>query len=124
MIKDKGAAGFVIDGEIRNYEGTPETSLPVWRAGLCPNSPYSNGHARVGLGAGVVGRHVSSSDIIVADINGVVVVPFGQFDGVITQLATIHAAEAALDEEVQNGFYETPAIEAMIRNGRAVLFRD
>ena len=124
MLKNKGAAGLVTDGEMRDYEGILETGLPVWCTGLSPNSPYSNGPARVGFGAVVGGRHVSSGDIIVADINGVVVVPFARIDEVIAKLATIQAAEAALDMKVQNGFCEMPAIEAMIRDGRAVLVRD
>lgn len=119
MLKNKGAAGFVTDGEMRDYEGILETRLPVFCTGLSPNSPYSNGPARVGFGAVVGGRQVQSGDIIVADINGVVVVPFSRIDEVIATIGEISAAEDALDEKVRNGFCEMPAIAAMIADGRA-----
>jgi 4-hydroxy-4-methyl-2-oxoglutarate aldolase len=121
MLKNKGAAGFVTDGEMRDYEGILETRLPVFCTGLSPNSPYSNGPARVGFGAIVGGRNVQSGDIIVADINGVVVVPFARIDEVIATLNEISAAEDALDEKVRNGFCEMPIISEMINDGRAVI---
>jgi regulator of RNase E activity RraA len=73
----------------------------------------------VGFGAVVGGRQVQSGDIIVADINGVVVVPFSRIDEVIATIGEISAAEDALDEKVRNGFCEMPAIAAMIADGRA-----
>ena len=53
MLKNKGAAGFVTDGEMRDYDGIVETGLPVWCTGLSPNSPYCNGPGRVGFGADI-----------------------------------------------------------------------
>ena len=43
MLKNKGAAGFVTDGAMRDYEGIPTVGLPVWCNGLNPNSPYPTG---------------------------------------------------------------------------------
>ncbi|MDV7271592.1 RraA family protein [Thioclava sp. A2] len=121
MLKNKGAAGFVTDGEMRDYEGIIETGLPVWCAGLSPNSPYANGPARVGFGAVVGGRHVASGDIIVADRNGVVVVPYAEIDAVIAQLQVIKSLEDALEAKVKAGFCQMGAIAAMIADGRAVV---
>lgn len=120
MMKNKGIAGFVTDGEVRDYDGIVETGLPVWCAGLSPNSPYSNGPGKVGFGAVAGGRHIESGDLIVADRNGVVVVPFAQIDAVITKLADVQALEAGLEEKVKSGFCQMAAIEEMLANGRAV----
>jgi len=121
MLKNKGAAGFVTDGEMRDYDGIVETGLPVWCTGLSPNSPYSNGPGRVGFGADIGGRQVESGDLIVADRNGVVVVPYAQIDAVAEKVRHVTSLEAALEEKVQDGFCQMQAIEDMIADGSAVV---
>lgn len=121
MLKNKGAAGFVTDGEMRDYDGVVETGLPVWCTGLSPNSPYSNGPGRVGFGADIGGRRVESGDLIVADRNGVVVVPYGQIDAVAEKVRHVASLEAALEEKVRDGFCQMQAIEDMIADGSAVV---
>lgn len=119
MMKNKGVAGFVTDGQMRDYPGILAAGLPAWCAGLSPNSPYSNGPGKVGFGAVVGGRHIETGDMIVADRDGVVVVPFAMIDMVIAQLAAIQKLEDTLDAKVQAGFCEMPAIEAMLADGSA-----
>lgn len=124
MLKNKGAAGFVTDGEMRDYDGIVAVGLPAWCTGLSPNSPYSNGPARVGFGAVVGGVRIESGDLIVADRNGVVVVPFARIDAVIEKLAHVSGLEAALEAKVKDGFCQMQAIEEMIADGRAVVVED
>ncbi len=121
MMKNKGAGGFVTDGEMRDVEGIIEVGLPAWCSGLSANSPYSNGPGRVGFGAVVGGRHIESGDLIVADRNGVVTIPFQQIDAVIAALAAVREAESALEQKVGAGRADMPAIEAMLEDGRAIL---
>lgn len=124
MLKNKGAAGFVTDGEMRDYDGIKETGLPAWCTGLSPNSPYSNGPARVGFDAVIGGRRIASGDLIVADRNGVVVVPFAEIDAVIEKVAHVRELEEALETKVKDGFCHMQAIEDMIADGRAVIEKD
>lgn len=112
MMKNKGVAAFVTDGQMRDYPGIVGAGLPAWCAGLSPNSPYSNGPGKVGFDAVVGGRHVETGDMIVADRDAVVVVPFDRIDAVIAQLEAIRKLEDELDAKVQGGFCEMPAIEA------------
>ena len=121
MMKNKGVAGFITDGQMRDYPGIVAAGLPAWCAGLSPNSPYSNGPGKVGFGAVVGGRHVETGDMIVADRDGVVVVPFAMIDAVIAQLAAIQELEDTLDEKVQNGFCEMAKVQAMLEDGTAKL---
>jgi 4-hydroxy-4-methyl-2-oxoglutarate aldolase len=121
MMKNKGAAGFVTDGAVRDYEGIVETGLPVWSAGLCPNSPFSNGPGVVGYGAVVGGVRIESGDMLVADRNGVVVVPFARLDEVIATIAHIKTLEETLEARVADGYCDMPAIDDMIKDGTAVV---
>lgn len=121
MIRNKGGVGFVTDGPMRDLTGMREVGLPAWCNGLNPNSPYSTGPGRVGHSASVGGQIVNSGDIIVADENGVVVVPFARIDDVIAKLDAVSAAEVALEAKVKAGFSEQTRIIAMLADGRAVI---
>lgn len=121
MMKNKGVAGFVTDGQMRDYPGIVAAGLPAWCAGLSPNSPYSNGPGKVGFGAVVGGRHIETGDMIVADRDGVVVVPFAMIDTVIAQLAAIQELEDALDAKVKSGFCAMTNVQEMLEDGTAKL---
>ncbi|SEW32441.1 4-hydroxy-4-methyl-2-oxoglutarate aldolase [Cognatiyoonia koreensis] len=121
MIRNKGGAGFVTDGPMRDLTGIRDVGLPAWCSGLNPNSPYATGPGRVGYGASVGGQTVESGDIIVADENGVVVVPHAQIDTVIARLDAVRAAEISLEAKVKAGFSEQAKIVEMLADGRAVI---
>lgn len=121
MMKNKGIAGFVTDSEMRDYHAIVEVGLPAWCTGLNPNSPNGTGPGRVGFAASVGGRIVASGDMIVADENGVVVVPFAQIDTVIADVARVMEMEAELEVKVKNGFDSFLDLDEMIADGRAVM---
>lgn len=123
MLQNKGAAGFVTDGEVRDYDGIVKVGMPVWCTGLSPNSPYSNGPARVGFGADVGGRRIESGDLIVADRNGVVVVPHLEIDAVAKQIVHVQQLEAELEAKVANGFCEMTAVAELIDTGKAEVIK-
>ena len=67
---------------------------------------------------------IESGDLIIADVNGVVVVPFAKIDHVIAKLAEVKALEDALEAKVKSGFCTMAAIEEMLSDGRAVMLDD
>ena len=103
MMKNCGAAGFVTDGPMRDLAGIMDVGLPSWCTGLNPNSPFGTGPGKVGLPVTLAGQRVETGDMIVADADGVVVVPFAQIDAVIARVAEVAELEHALDAEVAAG---------------------
>lgn len=103
MMKNAGAAAVVTDGPARDYAGIRAVGLPLWCSGLTPESPYAKGPGRIGFAVQIGGREVESGDMIVADRDGVVAVPFERIDAVIENLARVKQAEAALDAEIAAG---------------------
>ena len=103
MMKNAGTAGFVTDGTLRDANGIENVGLPVWATGLCPASPVSSGPGRVGFAVHLGGQQVNTGDMIVADRDGVVVVPFMQIDTVIAQIQAVMTLEEALDARVNDG---------------------
>lgn len=103
MMKNCGAAGFVTDGPVRDYDGIVAAGLPVWCRGLTPASPFSNGPGSVGFPVQIGAQTVATGDMIVADRDGVVVVPFERIDEVIAATKHVAELEQALDAEVADG---------------------
>ena len=103
MMKNCGAAGFVTDGPVRDYEGIVANGLPVWCTGLTPASPYSNGPGAVGFAVQIGGQEVNSGDMVVADRDGVVIVPFEEIDETIENIERVKTAEHQLDAGVAEG---------------------
>ena len=103
MIKNNGGIGLITDGPMRDLEGIIETGLSCFCTGLNPNSPYNSGPAKIGYPTEIGGKTIHSGDIIVADADGVTVVPFNKIDEVIEKLDRIIELENAMDEKVKNG---------------------
>lgn len=123
MLKNAGGAGFVTDGPMRDYDGIVAVGLPAWCTGLTPNSPYANGPGRAGEEVQIGGRIVHNGDMIIADRDGVVVVPFARIDEIIDRIAEVTRLETELDAEVAQGLSHVPAITEMIASGAAT-YRD
>ncbi len=103
MARNAGAAGLVTDGMARDLDGIEAIGLPLFCAGITPNSPFGKGPGTVGLPVVVGGRPIESGDMIVADRDGVVVVPFARIDALIARLQDIRTLETELDAKVSEG---------------------
>jgi 4-hydroxy-4-methyl-2-oxoglutarate aldolase len=103
MMKNSGATGLVTDGPVRDYDGIVEVGLPVWCTGLTPASPYSSGPGSVGFAVQIGDQEVETGDMIIADRDGVVVVPFERIDETISNLEHVKEAEQEHDAKVANG---------------------
>ncbi|MDQ2090667.1 RraA family protein [Marimonas arenosa] len=120
MMKNNGAAGFVTDGPVRDYEGIVPVGLPVWCAGLTPASPHMSGPGSVGFPIQIGGQEIETGDMIVADRDGVVTVPFERIDEVIQKLAHISELETSLDAEVAQGLKVPNWVEEYLASDNTV----
>lgn len=118
MLRNGGGAAFVSDGPVRDYTGLIAVGLPVWCTGLTPASPFTTGPGRVGLPIQIGGQRVESGDMIVADRDGVVVVPFARIDEIISALGKIRSLEEELDAKVAAGQTVSPKFIEVLEDGR------
>jgi 4-hydroxy-4-methyl-2-oxoglutarate aldolase len=103
MARNRGVAGLVTDGLVRDKVGILAVGVPVYCAGLTPNSPVRNGPGTMGLPVVLGGVTIASGDVLVGDDDGVVVIPRADLGSVIAKLADVRAAEAALEAKVKAG---------------------
>ena len=94
--KVKGVVGFVIDGAVRDATGLEEYAMPVYARALTPAGPYKDGPFALAASVAVGGVVVKPGDIVVADEDGVVVVPLEQADLVADVAEAKHASELAI----------------------------
>lgn len=123
MMKNCGATGFVTDGPLRDYDGIIKVGLPVWCTGITPASPHMSGPGTVGFPIQVGAQEVETGDMIVADRDGVVVVPFERLDEMIKNLERIRRAEQAQDERVAGGMRAPDWVGELLASDR-VIYKD
>jgi 4-hydroxy-4-methyl-2-oxoglutarate aldolase len=103
MARNCGAVAFVTDGCVRDLPGIRMVGLPCYCVGVTPNSPARSGPGTVGHDISLGGQSVTSGDVVVADQDGVVVIPKARLEEVIARLPAIRKAEADMDQAVRDG---------------------
>jgi 4-hydroxy-4-methyl-2-oxoglutarate aldolase len=120
MARNRGLVGLVTDGLARDVAGIVGVGLPVYCAGLTPNSPVRNGPGTVGQPVIVGGVAIDSGDILIGDDDGIVVVPRVEAGAVLSRLSEVRAAEAALEAKVKAGLEIPDFIKAVLTSDRVV----
>jgi 4-hydroxy-4-methyl-2-oxoglutarate aldolase len=119
MARNKGVAGFITDGLVRDVVGIEALGLPVYCAGVIANSPARNGPGTVGFPVVLGGVTISPGDILVGDRDGVAVVPRLEAKTMLARLAAVRAAEQALDAQVRHGLIMPDFAEAILKSDRS-----
>jgi 4-hydroxy-4-methyl-2-oxoglutarate aldolase len=115
VARNRGAAGFVTDGLVRDLDDLETIGLPVYAMGVTPNSPQRRGPGSVGLPVVCGGVSVAAGDVVVGDRDGVVVVPRARIPATLESLELVKAAEAATLERVRGGLKELPVEVPVLR---------
>lgn len=71
----KGLAGVVVDGFVRDIDQLRTLRSPVWATKIGPSSPQKAGHGAVNAPIVCGGVLVRPGDLVVADGDGVIVLP-------------------------------------------------
>ena len=103
MARNRGAVAVVTDGLARDTPGIRQNGVPVFCAGVTPNSAAASGPGTVGQPVVIGGVAVQSGDIVVGDVDGVVVVPLARASEVLQRLEAVRAREADLAQKLAAG---------------------
>ena len=98
--RDCHIAGLVTDGYVRDLEEMRRVGLPVFAAGLQSSSPSKLGPGEVNTPVALGGAVVLPGDIVVADEEGVVVVPADHAEDVCSRAEEAKAADEAKFREI------------------------
>jgi 4-hydroxy-4-methyl-2-oxoglutarate aldolase len=118
IAKNRGAAGLVTDGLVRDTTDIQALAFPCLAAGVSPNSPARNGPGTVGLPVICGGLSIVAGDIVVGDPDGAVIVPQAQAAAVLARLEIVRAQEAKMLTAVRGGLREPGFIKAILASDR------
>jgi regulator of RNase E activity RraA len=106
VAEHRGAAGYVIDGSIRDVAAFASSDFPCFARSVIHRGPYKNGPGAINEPVSIGGAAISPGDIVVGDEDGVV-----SFSPSIAE-ELIHAVRAQLAREeetleaIREGRYE------------------
>ncbi|HLY64559.1 MAG TPA: hypothetical protein VKU60_03400, partial [Chloroflexota bacterium] len=80
--KARGLAGMVVDGAVRDASQIIELNWPVWAVGFNPRPPGKEAFGAINVPISCGGVQVQPGDIVVADLDGVVIVPLAMAEDV------------------------------------------
>jgi len=123
VAQELGVAGMVIDGAVRDLAEMEQLAFPVMARALTPRSGTTqSGWGEVNLPIACGGVAVHPGDVVVADCEGVVIVPSDEADSVATAAAAVEAEKGHPDADAAAKESRFETIRARART--AMLARD
>jgi 4-hydroxy-4-methyl-2-oxoglutarate aldolase len=98
-----GIAGCIVDGAVRDSASILDIGLPVWSATRRPGAArYRYETVQLNGPVSLCGNLVEPGDYLVADIDGVCVVPFDAVPMVVEHCERSYAAEVAFIDRIES----------------------
>ncbi|MEM2924410.1 MAG: 3-hexulose-6-phosphate synthase [Methanocellales archaeon] len=101
--KNKGIAGVVIDGAVRDIEDIRAMKFPVFASAVVPNAGEPKGFGEINAEIKCGGLTVKPGDYIVGDDNGVVVIPKERAYEIARRAMEVKKNEDRVREEIKRG---------------------
>lgn len=111
-----GIAGIIIDGAVRDADTLSKQQYPIFSAGLNPCGPTKSIPGRVNHTVSVAGAVVQAGDLVVADIDGVVVIPRDEVDAIISLAKDKLETETKRLAAIRSGDLRPHWLEKTLRN--------
>ena len=95
--------GLVLDGPVRDTDALRKMPLPVYATGSTPGGPHKEGPGEINVPIACGGVSVNPGDIIVADADGIIVIPLKDAPDVLQAAKKFHEQDAVKVEAARNG---------------------
>lgn len=100
---NKGIAGVVIDGGVRDVDDIRRLNFPVFAASIVPNAGEPKGFGEINAEIQCGGQTVKPGDFIVGDDNGVVAIPKERAYEIARRAAEVEKNERRIRDEIKRG---------------------
>jgi len=115
-----GVRAVIVDGMVRDAEGLEALRLPVYSRGLCPNGCNKGGAGEVGAIVACGGVAVRPGDVIIADRDGITVVPLDDAREVAALASIQVEREQKRLAEIAKGVLVRPEIDEALRKLKVI----
>ena len=100
---NRGIAGIVIDGAVRDVDDIRELPIPLFATAIVPNAGEPKGLGEIGAEISCCGQQVRQGDWIIGDDSGVVVVPRERAYEIARRSFEVQKTEVRIREEIRRG---------------------
>lgn len=100
---NKGIAGVVIDGAVRDVDDIRRLNFPVFATSIVPNAGEPKGFGEINAEIQCGGETVKPGDFIAGDDNGVVVVPKERGYEIARRAVEVEKNERRIRDEIKRG---------------------
>ena len=100
---ERGIAGLVLDGAIRDRAEIAELGFPVFFRGTSPRGPGKSGPGALGVPVELDGVTIHPGDLVCADADGVAIVPAAEIAAVQAEVAALEAREQSIVAAIRGG---------------------
>jgi RraA family protein len=122
--RHRGAAGFVVDGLVRDLPSIQELGdFPVFARGTTPIGPLHRGPGEINFPICLGGVVVNPGDLIVGDATGVVVVPKAIAEELLGRLKSHQSANATYFESVKKGNFSNAWVDSILTDLECPMIR-
>ncbi len=98
LAHSRGAAGFVINGAIRDAGAIAKSEFPCFARSAIHRGPYKNGPGEINVSVSIGGFVIEPGDIVVGDEDGIVAFP----QSIAAELLNAVHAQEKKEEDILN----------------------
>ncbi len=98
-----GLEGVVVDGSVRDLDDIHKLGFPVYARAVTARGCFKDGPGEINCNISCGGVSISPGDLILADADGIVCVPYDDIEFVLAQVEKLVANEEKRIQEINNG---------------------
>lgn len=112
---NRGVAGFVLYGAIRDADAIAEANLPLWAAGITHRGPYKDGPGEINVPIALDGMVIEAGDLIIGDRDGILCVPYDNAEDILKMTEAKQAAESKLMAQINQRTNDRSWVDAALK---------
>jgi RraA family protein len=113
--QERGCAGFVVDGAIRDSASFAEADFPCYARDVTHRGPFKTGPGSINVPVSVGGQVVQPGDILLGDEDGIVVFPQADATRLLGAAQRSAQAEEAIRAEIKTGAIRQSWMDKMFK---------
>lgn len=106
IARYRGAAGYVIDGAVRDAGALAQSDFPIFARTAIHRGPYKSGPGEINVPVSIGGSVIAPGDIVVGDDDGIVAFPQSIAPSLIEAVRAQVQREADILHSIREGRYK------------------
>jgi RraA family protein len=111
----RGVAGIVLNGAVRDAEEIGRGTFPLYAAGVTHRGPYKDGPGEINVPIAIDGMVIHPGDLIVGDADGLLCVPYEEAEALLAATHKKMDAEKKTLADIAAGQLDTSWIDATLQ---------